>query len=294
MKVYIKWISNLSKIAFFSLLFATIFSCNADTKSDNEYFGKKDSVIFRSIVQTGVLKSDEILERFVAVSKLFLQTPYKSNTLDQNSEEKLVVNMHELDCVTFVENCLALSQIEDNDSNKMDGFVNNLRRLRYGQDSIEDYTSRLHYFSDWLNNLEEIGLIKNITSEIGGIELDKRIDFMSVNSHLYPKLKSNTDLIGKIKLREAYLNNLTKYYIPEEKFDENIDIKTGDIVAITCNIKGLDVSHLGIAIELEDEIHLIHASSKYAKVVLSSKSLKKMILDNKIQNGIIVARLINK
>ena len=67
-------------------------------------------------------------------------------------------------------------------------------------------------------------------------------------------------------------------------------IKEGDIIAITTSTKGLDVSHVGIAVKVDGEIHLMHASSKEGKVVIDKHSLQEYVRRNRA-TGIRVVRL---
>ena len=43
------------------------------------------------------------------IGKFFLGTPYVAGTLETKGAEHLVVNLREYDCVTFVENVVALA-----------------------------------------------------------------------------------------------------------------------------------------------------------------------------------------
>ena len=66
---------------------------------------------------------------------------------------------------------------------------------------------------------------------------------------------------------------------------------SGDIIGITTNIDGLDVSHTGIAIRLEDGlIHFLHAPLKGHKVEITDITLAEYVLNNEHQTGIYVAR----
>jgi hypothetical protein len=68
-------------------------------------------------------------------------------------------------------------------------------------------------------------------------------------------------------------------------------IQSGDIIGITTNITGLDISHTGIAIRMDDgRIHLMHAPNIGFKVQITDKPLSNYILGNKKQTGIIVLR----
>ena len=118
---------------------------------------------------------------------------------------------------------------------------------------------------------------------------------MSSHINSYPALVKDSSLIEKIKETEKRLNSHQHFYIPESKIQQIEDkIHNGDFIAITTKIKGLDVSHTGIAIHLNERLHLMHASSKAAKVVISEFPLAEMIQKNSLQSGIIVARVISK
>ena len=118
---------------------------------------------------------------------------------------------------------------------------------------------------------------------------------MSSHISAYPALVKNSSLIKKIKESEKRLNSHQHFYIPEGKIEQIKDkIHDGDFIAITTKIKGLDVSHTGIAIHLNEHLHLMHASSKAKKVVISELPLAEMIQKNSLQTGIMVARVIIK
>lgn len=246
---------------------------------------------FWHYAQTNHLKEQETGERISSIARFFLDTPYKSNTLNTADEEKLIVNLRELDCVTFVDNVLALAFLSEYTSSSEDTFQKNLQKIRYRDGIIEDFTSRLHYSSDWLYEMQQNLLLKDITADLGGIKHTKEINFMSGHHELYPALKNNPQLLTKIKNMEDSINKRTCYYIPKSDIDKVYPkIKTGDIILITTNIAGLDTSHLGIAILYNGTIHLLHASSEYKKVMISLSPLKEYMAGIRSQNGIIIGR----
>lgn len=256
-----------------------------------------DLEIFNSLTQLiGKLPFDSMPQtsQLIEIGKLFLQTPYVSSTLDQNETEKLVVNLHQLDCTTYLENVLALFLSLNKSETNISSFYNHLETIRYRKGELSDYTSRLHYFSDWIIDNETKGVITNITQQIGGEPYQKTIHFMSSHINSYPALLRDSSLIKKIIEHEKKLNTHEHFYIPENKIS-NLEelIHSGDFIAITSTIEGLDVSHTGIAIHLNDRLHLMHASSKAKKVVISELPLAEMIQRNRLQSGIIVARVIN-
>ncbi len=72
--------------------------------------------------------------------------------------------------------------------------------------------------------------------------------------------------------------------------DVESGLHDGDIVGITTSIEGLDISHVGILVKKSGRIHLLHASSRFGKVILSEETLEDYLANNKSATGIMVAR----
>jgi hypothetical protein len=227
----------------------------------------------------------------VSVGKTFMKTPYVAKTLEIGNIETLVVNLHGLDCTTFVENVLAFSLLLRQKENSFDAFVKNLEVIRYKDGALDGYASRLHYFSEWIANNAEKGLLKDITGEIGGEEITKDIDFMSTHRNLYPYLSNDVNF-EKIKVSENYLNSQAICVLAQDKIIENEHlIQSGDIIALATSINGLDVTHTGIATREKDgRIHLLHASTGSMEVEVSKKPLAEYLKGIKSNTGIMVAR----
>lgn len=107
------------------------------------------------------LTKQTISERILPITRFFMERPYKSNTLNVTKKELPVINLRELDCVTFVENVLALAFLKDYNEKAIDRFVENIVKLRYRNGEIIDYTSRLHYSSDWLYEMQKYHLLSD-------------------------------------------------------------------------------------------------------------------------------------
>ena len=281
-------------------------SCQAKTRSkalanSHQESLKVDSLdmnIFKSLKQFITDSSFDSLSNgrlIVTTGKLFLQTPYMGGTLDNNDVEKLVINLHQLDCTTFIENILALSKIANQSKTSINDFAKELEFIRYRDGKLKDYGSRLHYFTDWMFDNERKGLLVDITQTIGGEAYQKTINFMSSHINSYPALVRDSSLVDHILQSEKEINSRKHFYIPEDKVQEiENQIKDGDLIAITTKIKGLDVSHTGIAIHINNRLHLMHASSKAKKVVISDIPLAELIQRNRLQSGIMVSRVIQK
>ncbi len=152
------------------------------------------------------------------------------------------------------------------------------------------YCSRLHYFSEWIADNERRGHVRNITRELGGIELEKTLNFMSTHRDAYPRLVESEENYECILAVESRLRDLPLYYIPQDSIHTIYDrLQTGDIIATATDIEGLDVTHTGLVYKQPDGgTGLIHAS--LSGEVKISLDLESYIQGVKQQIGIIVAR----
>ncbi|MEE1961732.1 N-acetylmuramoyl-L-alanine amidase-like domain-containing protein [Allomuricauda taeanensis] len=230
-------------------------------------------------------------DTIMVVGKSFLGIPYVEKTLEVGDTETLVVNFSGLDCTTFVENVMAFSLMLRDRETDFDAFVKNLETIRYRNGELNGYPSRLHYFTEWIRNNEKKELVKDITAEIGGVALEKSIDFMGTHRDLYPFLASDENFQAMQQV-EQNLAQEKLCYLPKEDIQSKEHlIHSGDIIALATSIKGLDVTHTGIAIHQPDgRLHLLHASSKNGEVEISELPLADYLKNIKSNIGIIVAR----
>ena len=240
--------------------------------------------------QTGL--SNDIIGQVIGfVGNSFLGIGYVANTLEINDTEQLVINFRGFDCVTFVENCLTFSRcLKKNKTSFMD-FKGELQYIRYRDGKIDGYASRLNYFCDWIYNNEQKGIVKNITHDIGGVIYDKTINFMSKHVKSYKQLSDKTEL-DAIKSCEEAINSREYYYIPKKSISKVYDdLQTGDIIATTTTIEGLDVTHTGYVFKSDDGgTYFMHASSKYGEVIISKNQMADFIAEDSKKTGIMVAR----
>ncbi len=252
----------------------------------------KDKVAFsHKVSQIEKLSNDESFgDVLVAVGKTFLGIPYVAQTLEIGDKESLVVNLQGLDCTTFVENVLVFGIMLQKGNKDFDSFTELLEKVRYKDGTLNGYSSRLHYFSEWIANNEQKGLLKDVTANIGGIEITKEINFMSTHRNLYPFLKDDINY-KKIKQSETELNQKSNCILPQDRIavHEHL-IQSGDIIALTTSISGLDITHTGIATrESDGRIHLLHASSS-GQVEVSQLPITDYLKQIKKNTGIMVVR----
>ncbi|MCS7176237.1 MAG: DUF1460 domain-containing protein [Candidatus Kapabacteria bacterium] len=223
--------------------------------------------------------------------ELFVGTPYVPGTLEsQDGEETCRVDFTGMDCFTFVEATLCLARSLKLGKPSYDGFLEEVKRTRYRNGTVGDYTSRLHYTAEWLYENERHGVLQNITQALGGIPLPLSVSYMSQNPHRYPALRARPELLPQIAQIEQHINSLQHWYIPRHSIPtiERL-LHSGDIIAFTTNRRGLDYGHLGLAYPHAGRIHLLHASQGAGKVVVD-RPIPDYIATVPTHTGITVAR----
>lgn len=271
---------------FLGLSYSSLYGQTYCTQANKEVCQKKLNK-FQALAEQPSSMQDIAIQ----VGKDFLGTPYVAKTLELGNKEQLVIDLQGLDCTTFLENVVVFSRLTKKNSLDFESFQQELELIRYRNGKQGSYPSRLHYFTEWIANNEQKGLIKDITGEIGGSPYPKQINFMSTHRSAYSQLSSDA-FLKEIKLAENRLNQMKRFYIPKANIQSlESGIKSGDLIAITTTIKGLDVSHVGMAIEKNGRIHLLHASTRSNKVEISDIPLASYLAKSKSQAGIMVCRL---
>ena len=234
--------------------------------------------------------------RTLHFAKKMLGVPYVAGTLDGNEEEQLVVLVDSLDCTTFVETVLAFCIADKRGERDYEGFKKALTQIRYRDGILNGYTSRLHYFSDWIRNNEQMGFVKECTSETACSQPKELwLDFMTTHVDSYLPMKKNPELVKEMASHEKNWQGIVVSYIPKEKLNlppEGLKIKDGDVLALVTNIKGLDVVHVGFAFWKDNQLHLLHASSSAKKVIEDPKTQYESSKNTKAHIGVRAIRFV--
>ena len=234
--------------------------------------------------------------RTLHFAKKMLGVPYVAGTLDGNEEEQLVVHVDQLDCTTFVETVLALCIADKRGERSFDGFKKALIDVRYRNGILDGYASRLHYFSDWIRNNEQMGFVKECTSETACSQPKELwLDFMTTHVDSYLPMKKDPALVEVMAAQEKNWQGTVVSYIPKEKLNlspEELKIKDGDILAMVTNIKGLDIVHVGFAFWKDNQLHLLHASSVAKKVIEDPQTQYESSKKTKAHIGVRAIRFI--
>jgi Protein of unknown function (DUF1460) len=224
-----------------------------------------------------------------AVAHQLLGAEYQAGLLDREPQETLFVSLKKFDCFLFIETVLAIANNLKQQDYDYQALTHKIENQRYWNGKMNGYCSRLHYFSDWIEDNARRGNVQNITRQLGGIDITKKINFMTTHRSSYPNLVQG-DLTFQCIARVENNLSSTFNYIPTEKIDQAYpQLQPGDIIGVATKIPGLDFTHTGLVYQQPDgEIGLIHASPA-GKVVIA-QDLQKYI--SKVENaiGIVVTR----
>ena len=227
----------------------------------------------------------------------FIGRPYVASTLEGDAQERLVVNTRQLDCTTLVENVVALTLCAQNKQYTYYAYEHALVDLRYRGGVIDGYPSRLHYFTEWITDNTKAGVVSEVQSPnppFSAVQAVK-VNFMSTHPQKYQALREHPEFVGAISKMEREVSGAKYRFIPKKsvgnkKFLRKA-INDGDIIAITCNKKGLDIAHLGFAVWKKDGLHLLNASQLHKKVVLEPMTLYKYLQKHSSHTGIRIIRI---
>jgi len=230
-------------------------------------------------------------------ARQFHGIPYVAHTLEVNDNEQLVVNTRQLDCTTLVETVTALTLCNHQGKTRWADYLDQLRTLRYRQGRLDGYTSRLHYFTDWIADKQLMGLVAEVQQPNPPFTAVQRVkaDFMSQHPEYYKALKAHPEWVPVIRQQEQALTGHKYRYIPKQEVRNTQllrqTVKDGDIIAITCNKQGLEIAHLGFAVWQKNGLHLLNASQIHHKVVTEPMTLRQYLYKHKTHTGIRIIRI---
>lgn len=260
------------------------FHCDGDTVVIND--------LLKMGNESGINSANALVEFY---ARRLLGTPYVAHTLE-GDEEKLTINVHELDCTTFVETLFALARTTLEGRYSWRDYADNLENLRYRGGQMGDYSTRLHYISDWIVDNRMRGNMQEVTSDLPHADfLIKNIDFMTNHTSSYRQLKDDSLMVEKIRgIEMGYRNHRIPYLKRSWLNDKGVKaaLRTGDFVGLVTKIEGLDVSHMGIIIvDDKGDPYLLDASMSGGKVMLEDKPLFKYLEKSKTNIGVRVFRM---
>jgi hypothetical protein len=233
------------------------------------------------------------------VGDLALGTPYEPFTLEaylraggSPTQEPLTASLTRFDCVTLVEACLAVARLAgDEGAATWERFGREVERMRYRNGERRGYTSRLHYFSEWITDGEKRGLVRDVGAELNGAEDKRPLRFMSEHRASYPAL-SDGGVFREIGAIERRLDGHPRRVIPTKRIPQVVDrIEHGDVLAFATDIPGLDVTHAAFAYrDGEGILRVLHAPLSGGVVEITRATLPEYVAAIRRSTGILVAR----
>jgi hypothetical protein len=261
----------------------------------SEIYQPEDRKICEDLLLSPHWKIDgnrSVNELVILIGKYFSGAPYGANTIEKAGEEILIINLRQFDCFTFVETVVVLAGLIKMGKTAFEDYTSQLRRIRYRRGVLNGYSSRLHYFFDWIRDNEEKEIIKDAKADIGGKPCLKEINFMTKHPESYPELKCTASYREMLEV-EKRLSMQPMYIIPKADLRHVEDkIEEGNVIGIATTVTGLDMAHVGFAIRVKKRIHLFHASTEEQKVVISEDTLDDYLAKRETFSGIIVGKVI--
>jgi hypothetical protein len=257
------------------------------------FFSESDQELAINMMQdvSSQMPDASTADLILALSAKFMGTAYVAHTLEVKEPEQLVINLAGMDCTTFVEQMLAMALAIKQGDGSFEDFAQILACIRYRGGVIDGYPSRLHYFTEWLHDNAQKGLLDIVSNELGDQAFDSQVFFMTANPGSYRQLE-NPAFVEKMKEVEKTISAYEMNFIPKGKIKEleNL-IRNGDIIAFTTDIDGLDVSHTGFAIFQNGRLHLQHESLRTNKVEITPVPLSEYLAPMRRVKGILVGRV---
>jgi hypothetical protein len=234
------------------------------------------------------------------VGRFAAGTPYQPGTLEAylreggspRAREPLTIALGHFDCVTLVESCLAVARTAFGDGTPTwERFGREIERMRYRSGERGNYATRLHYFSEWISDGASRGLVRDLGGELGGIDDDRPLRFMTAHWASYPALADDA-VMAEIAGIERGLDGRARKVVPTDRIASVADrIETGDVLAFATAIPGLDVTHAAFAFRTDHGVlRVLHAPLSGGVVEVTRSTLPEYVGAIRRATGILVAR----
>lgn len=227
-------------------------------------------------------------------------TPYVPGALDQYlkaggrlpSPEPLALSLTQFDCVTLVESCIAVARAAAAPGEPTwPRFGEAIERMRYRAGVRGGYSTRLHYFSEWIADGARRGLVQDLGQALGGVNDARPLRFMSQHRASYPALASDNSF-DEIATIERRLDNTPRWIVTPDRLPAAVSqIETGDVLSFATSIPGLDVTHAALAYRDRDQVlRVLHAPLSGGVVEITRSTLVQYVAAIRRCTGVYVAR----
>ena len=218
-----------------------------------------------------IAKVEELLEvatnagsglgnRIVAVAQAMQGTSLGPKA-DNDSIGTIMVNLHTMDQLSFLNNVLAIAIAARKPAPGFNDYVAELERISRKKGKDEGFASQLFYGSEWITENVYNGTIKEMTEYLtGGGMKTKTLDYVTRHKDDFPALADSL-VMDKMKQREMGLRShriphLKKQSAGNKSLHELLT--NGDIIMLLSNDTDFDFYDVGF-VELKDGVpYLIH------------------------------------
>ncbi|MEK7704292.1 MAG: N-acetylmuramoyl-L-alanine amidase-like domain-containing protein [Myxococcota bacterium] len=239
----------------------------------------------------GPRRSEESFGNLVVrLAKVQLGRPYLV-TKELDGPEWVHADLATFHCVSLVESSVAMARCLWQGHADASCFLGEIERLRYRDGHLVGFPSRLHYFSDWLENNAVRGNIELLTRALGGRPRRQPFFFMTEHEATYAQMV-HPEVRAAVREGEVRLSNEDHVVLEREQLASVTPaLQDGDIVAVVGDKPGILVSHTGLIAKGADGVaRLLHASSYHHQVLLTSADIAQYVLRRADRRGLMVAR----
>jgi len=251
-------------------------------------------------LRTGAQTQAPLGRSAIRVGELASGTPYEPYTLEEYLRaggsplrtEPLTLSLTRFDCVTLVESCLAVARVAAGEAaSSWERFAREVERMRYRGGERREFTSRLHYFSEWIADGAKRGLLRDLGLELGGVVDARPLRFMTEHRKSYLALADDT-VFREIGEMERRLDAHPRRVVPTERIAKvAASIETGDVLGFSTGIPGLDVTHSAFAYrDAKGILRVLHAPLSGGAVEVTGSTLPEYVAAIRRSTGILVAR----
>lgn len=209
-----------------------------------------------------------------------------------HAPERLAVELETFQCVSFVESTLAVARCTWSDQRNGECFLRELQSFRYRNGIMEGYGSRLHYFTDWIDDNTRRGHFRNLSIELGGTAESFDFTFMTSHPLRYPALTDRRALAAVVAAEER-LSGRPHVVLDHAAVSANSHrLRSGDLVAIVSDkYPGLRIRHAGfIDRNAQGLPRLLHASSSHKRVMITAADIAGYMTTRPDRRGVVALR----
>lgn len=198
---------------------------------------------------------------------------------DNDSIGTLMVNLHSVDRIGFVNNVMAIAQASLRNNPSFNDYLIYLERYSRKKGNDEGFASQFHYGADWIVDNVYRGNLKEMTEYLpgGGFKV-KTLDYVSRHADQYPALTDSLTL-DRIKMMEMGYRSHRIPHLKKQSIgnkDVNELIENGDIIMMLSNDIDRDIYDLGIVEIREGLPYLIHPNSEKGEIVVDPYPLSRL------------------